>query len=194
MGKKVYCSIECRNEKSKIIVHCAECGKKLIRNKSVATRTKTNRAFCNTRCSAIYINKHKKTGVRRSKLEIWIETVLREKYPHVHFIFNGKEAIGSELDIYVPNLDLAFELNGIFHYEPIHGEERLAGIQNNDNRKFQACLEKQIELCIIDTSQSKNFNVQKSIKYLDIISNIIDLKIRQASHISEIEMGDESNK
>ena len=35
------------------------------------------------------------------------------------------EAINSELDVYVPSLNLAFELNGIFHYEPIYGEKKL---------------------------------------------------------------------
>lgn len=92
-------------------------------------------------------------------------------------IFNGKEIINSELDIYIPSLKLAFELNGIFHYEPIYGEEKLKNIKNNDDRKFQDCLEKNIELCIIDTSGSKNFKPERDKKYFDIISNIINARI-----------------
>ena len=65
-------------------------------------------------------------------------------------------------------------LNGIFHYEPIYGQDKLSQIQNNDNRKFQACIENGIELCIIDSSQQKYFKEQSSLKYLNIITNIIN--------------------
>ena len=81
-------------------------------------------------------------------------------------------------DIYIPSLKLAIELNGIFHYEPIFGEDKLKKVQNNDNRKFQACLEKEIEFCIIDTSQQKYFKEKTSQKYLSIITEIIDLKLK----------------
>lgn len=63
-------------------------------------------------------------------------------------------------------------------YEPIYGENKLNQIQNNDNRKFQACLEKKIELCIIDTSCSVHFKPQRDVKYLNIIRSIIDQKMR----------------
>ena len=71
---------------------------------------------------------------------------------------------------------MAFELNGIFHYEPIFGESKLEQIQNNDSRKFQACLENGIELCIIDASSLTYFKEKSAKKYLDIITNIIDNK------------------
>jgi hypothetical protein len=80
----------------------------------------------------------------------------------------------SELDIYIPSLKLAFELNGIFHYEPIFGNEKLNKIQKNDNNKFLKCQEKNISLCIIDTSSQKYFKEQTSKKILDIIINIIN--------------------
>jgi len=72
---------------------------------------------------------------------------------------------------------LAFELNGIFHYEPIYGQNKLNQIQNNDNRKFQACLENNIELCIIDTSSQTYFKPKTAQKFLDIITNLINNKI-----------------
>ena len=81
------------------------------------------------------------------------------QYPNLEIHYNRKDAINSELDIYIPELELAFELNGIFHYEPIYGAEKLQQIQNNDDRKFQACLEKGISLCIIDTSSLKYFKL-----------------------------------
>ena len=75
-------------------------------------------------------------------------------------------------------VDLFFtpNCNGIFHYEPIYGLEKLQSIQNNDTRKFQACLERGIELCIIDSSSQKIFSEKSSRKYLEIIVTIINKK------------------
>jgi hypothetical protein len=78
-------------------------------------------------------------------------------FPSLDIHYNRKDAINSELDIYIPSLKLAIELNGIFHYEPIYDQDKLDQIQNNDHRKFQACAENGISLCIIDTSSLKYF-------------------------------------
>jgi hypothetical protein len=59
----------------------------------------------------------------------------------------------------------------------------LKKIKNNDNRKFQACLEKNIELCIIDTTSQKVFKEKSSEKYLQIIKNIINKKLGEAAGI-----------
>ena len=133
--------------------------------------------FCSSSCAATYSNAHKTKGTRRSKLEVWLEAQLPLKYPDLVFHFNRKDAIDGELDIYIPSINLAFELNGIFHYEPIYGKDKLNQIRNNDTRKFQACIEKGIELCIIDTSKQTYFKEQTARKYLDIVTNIIDIKI-----------------
>ena len=105
-----------------------------------------------------------------------MEQILPFKYPNLEFHFNRKDAINSELDIYIPTISLAFELNGVFHYEPIYGADKLKQIQNNDNRKFQACLERNIELCIIDVSAMEYFKIDKCQKYLNIITDIIEKK------------------
>lgn len=134
--------------------------------------------FCTQSCSATYNNQHKRYGTRRSKLEEYLEKELTLEYS-TEMHFNRKDTINSEIDIYIPELKLAFELNGIFHYEPIYGPDKLCKIQNNDNRKFQACLEKGIELCIVDTSALKYFKPANAKVYLDIIKSII--KKRQAA-------------
>jgi len=105
-----------------------------------------------------------------------LEKKLKEKYLSLEIHCNRKDAINSELDIYIPNLRIAFELNGIFHYEPIYGKDKLDKIKNNDERKFQACIENNIELCIIDTSRLLYFKESNAVKYLDIISSLIDKK------------------
>ena len=71
---------------------------------------------------------------------------------------------------------MGIELNGILHYEPIYGEDKLLQIQTNDERKFQACLEKGIELCWIDTSTFNHFKIDKAQKYLKTVIQLIDNK------------------
>ena len=155
-------------------VKCTNCNKEFKKEPSQIKRSTNN--FCCQSCAAIYNNTHKTKGTRISKLEKWLHEQLPIIYPNLNFHFNRKDAINSELDIYIPSLKLAFELNGIFHYEPIYGTEKLSSIQNNDNRKMQACLEKDIELCIIDSSSLIYFKEKNVQKYLNIIINLINLK------------------
>ena len=174
--KNKYCSTKCQysSQITKKNMTCINCGDIVIRTPSDVF--KSGNIFCSRSCSATYNNTHKTKGTRRSKLEIYLENQLTELYPDLKIDFNKTDTINSELDIYIPSLKLAIELNGIFHYEPIFGEGKLKKVQNNDNRKFQACLEKGIEFCIIDTSQQKYFKEKTSQKYLSIITKIIDLK------------------
>jgi len=170
----LFCSTRCNNDfriQVRIKKQCKHCGS------SFNVREKEKKTFCSKSCSATFNNCNKKHGTRVSKLEIWIKEKLSDIYSRLKILYNEKETINSELDIYIPELKLAFELNGIFHYEPIHGKDLLKRIKNNDNRKFQACLEKDIELCIIDTSSQKVFKEETSEKFLHIIKNIINSKL-----------------
>jgi hypothetical protein len=177
-SKNKYCSYGCsylaKKNKQKVI--CSNCSIEFEKTPNQIKKSKSGNHFCSRSCAATYNNTHKTTGNRRSKLEIYLEEQLIKLYPDLEIIFNNKIIINSELDIYIPSLKLAFELNGIFHYEPIYGDDKLDQIQNNDQRKFQACLEQGIELCIIDTSQQIKFKEKNSKKYLDIIINIINYK------------------
>lgn len=176
-----YCSMVCFGSSiSKISdENCANCLEQLKCKNSRKKKSKSGKIFCSRSCSVTYHNTHKTSGTRRSKLEIWLEEQLKILFPNLQIIFNGKETVNSELDIYIPSLKLAFELNGIFHYEPIYGSDKLDKIQNNDNRKFQACLEQGIELVIIDSSSLKYFKPTNAQKYLDIIKKIISNKCEE---------------
>ena len=179
-----FCSIQCvgksrigKFQQKRIIKPCLHCGK--LVSKILSQAQKTPNFFCNCSCAATYNNTHKTKGNRRSRLEKFIEEQLSLIFPDLLILYNNKDTINSELDIYVPLLSLAFELNGIFHYEPIYGQKKLASIQNNDKRKIQACLEQKIELCIIDATHLKYFKPEKAQKYLNIVTSLIHQKISQ---------------
>lgn len=122
---------------SPVKVICKNCDIQFM--KSVSELRKTPNSFCSQSCAAIYNNKHKEHGTKRSKLEIYIEKRLKEEFPNLRILYNNKSIIHSELDIYFPDLKIAVELNGIFHYEPIYGHDKLEQIQNNDKQKMINC-------------------------------------------------------
>lgn len=177
-SKNSFCSSVCikkfKDKQYRVLLTCKQCNNIVSRRK---IELKYKNVFCSSSCSAKYNNTHKTKGNKRSKLEIWLEKQLSKLYSNLEIKYNQKSDINSELDIYIPSLKLAFELNGIFHYEPIFGQDKLSSIKNNDQRKFQACLEKNIELCIIDVSKMTNFKESKAVIFLEIITNIINLKI-----------------
>lgn len=177
--KQFYCSRKCASISARTFKYfpCKLCLKEVKRRP--AEICESGNIFCSKVCAAIYNNKHKTKGCRRSKLEVYIETKLKEQFKTLTIVCNSKTAINSELDFYFPSLKLAVELNGIFHYEPIYGKEKLEKIQNNDNRKFQACLERGIELVIIDTSSVKYLKENIALKYYSIVEAIIKSKLAQ---------------
>ena len=168
-----YCSLKCHHAActKRIKIKCKQCNKELYIIPYRINKSKSGNFFCSRSCAATYNNTHRKTGTRQSKLELWLKDKLSILYPNLEILYCDKTTINSELDIYIPSLKLAFELNGIYHYEPIHSMNKL-------KQKYQACLENNIELCIIDASQLKYFKERNCIKYLDIVTKIINLKIK----------------
>lgn len=167
-----HCSIAC--QKNGQIYKCKQCGNDVYRTPGSFKQYNSKHVFCSHSCNATYQNMHKTKGYRRSKLEIWIEKQLTELYPTLEIHYNKTNALDVELDIYIPSLKLAFELNGIFHYEPIYSQKKLDRTKMFDQMKFQLCIGKQIGLCIIDTSHQTKFTEKSSIVFLDIIRKIVD--------------------
>ena len=171
LKQKLYCSKKCSglSKVSAKKIPCDQCGKIVVKHINQIKRSKSGKAFCTVSCATSYNNTHKKHGTTISKCELIVQEKLLQLYPTMEFMFNSKDVINSELDIYIPKLKLAFELNGIFHYEPIHGQTKLTKIQVNDANKFQLCQLHEISLCIIDTSARK-FKPDKALKVIvDII-------------------------
>lgn len=177
--KKDFCNRGCgsqyRYRGHRIDVACTQCGS--MQSRSVGRVSKSKNHFCSQTCATTWNNQHKTTGTRRSKLEVWLESQLSSLYPGLEFHFNRTDAIEAELDIYVPSLKLAFELNGIFHYEPIYGADKLERIHKNDHRKVLACAEHGIGLCVIDSSSMLNFKEKKAERFLGIVQGLVDRAI-----------------
>lgn len=164
------CYSEAKSETNRIKTVCKNCNNPITKTKA---EWSANGNYCNRSCAATYNNKNKKFGCRTSKFELYCQGKLKTDFPLIEFIFNGKSTIGSEIDIYVPALRLAFELNGIVHYEPIYGVDKFEKIKDNDKQKFITCYEKGIEFVIIDTSRL-TYNVEKRfLPYYERIHNII---------------------
>lgn len=170
-----YCSKTCIFVKSAKSVTCKQCNSNF--KKDLAHIRQSPNHFCSRSCAASYNNTHKSYGTRRSKLEIYIESQLKVLYPSLIIDYNKKSAINSELDIYISSLNLAFELNGILHYEPIYGNEKLSKIQSNDISKLESCHNAKIDLHVINTSQHHYVNDTTNKKYLDVIVSIINTKL-----------------
>jgi hypothetical protein len=117
-------------------------------------------------------------------LERWLEVQLGARYPTLRILFNDCIAIKAELDIYIPSLRLAFELNGIFHYEPIFGQDKLSQTQNKDKYKLHACTKAGIDLCVIDTSGARYFKPKGSQRFLDIITRVIDERMAVTTELA----------
>lgn len=166
------------------VVSCTVCSKTFSRTKAQIRQSKSGRQFCSQSCAATYNNAHKTTGTRRSKLEVYLEQQLRTELPSLELICNGKDAIGSELDFYFPQLRLAIEFNGIFHYEPIYGTDKLERIQTNDQQKSIACLAAGIEFCTIDTSTVKRITQVVKERYWNIVKNLVVPLLGRAGNTS----------
>ena len=170
---QLYCCVNCRQYKFKRI--CERCNNSYLSDKSTSR-------FCSGSCRSIKLNLHQfahtKSGRSRSKIEIWLETQLLSKFQNLTFVFNDKQTINMELDIYLPELKLAFELNGVFHYLPIYGEGTLTKIQNRDQVRSLKCYDNGIELVTINLGNNA-FTVKKSNDILEIISNFIFKNIKR---------------
>ena len=112
-GRLKYCSKNCydANQTTKISVNCKQCNKEFFKTKNQVI--KFPNSFCSSSCSATYNNTHKKFGIRRSKLEKWLEQNLIQSYPNLEFHFNRKDTINAELDIYILILQILFILYSI---------------------------------------------------------------------------------
>ena len=148
-----FCSTKCSGRYTTqlrtIIMNCANCDNQIIRQRSQFKKSKSGRSFCNNSCAASYNNKLKRKS-RRSKIEIKFYNLLVKEFPNLKILPNDKTMLdGLEADIAIPSLKLAIEWNGIVHFKPIYGQQKLDKVKNKDTEKLKIASNKNINLIVI---------------------------------------------
>jgi serine/threonine protein kinase len=181
-SKKLFCSSECHNKykNKKVEVECLVCKKLFLKDLFEVNRSPRN--CCSQYCYKILQKYHKDWGSNRSKLECAIEKNLYNIFPF-EIIYN-KTHIGYELDINIPSLSLAFEFNGIFHYKPIYGIEKLLRVQQIDREKVAECKKRNIKLIVIDVSKDKSTKKVIRERFEQVLS-IINERIEELNFPSD---------
>ncbi len=148
---KEFCNRICKGKYSnkQEICICEWCGKKIARRKSQLKKSITGHVFCNLSCAASFNNTQKRKS-RRSKMEVKLFNLLKTEFPSLEILANNKNILdGYEVDIIFPQINLAIEWNGIVHYKPIYGNDKLNLIQKRDIEKQEIAQKKNIELIVI---------------------------------------------
>lgn len=173
-----FCSRVCSSkfQDKKDDVECFVCGKQF--KKSHYKSKNKPRHCCSLDCVKVLNNNFKDWGSSRSKLEFAIENHLGIIFSVLDIRYN-KTDTGYELDIFIPDLKLAIEINGIHHYENIFKNNRFERTQQIDREKIVKCNELGINLIVIDVSrdgQSKRIQAQRISEVEQIIRDrIIEL-------------------
>jgi hypothetical protein len=177
-----FCSQQCGRlaHRKAVAVACEWCEAWFTKQAKEIRRSKHH--FCGRSCAARWRNAHKTHGVRRSKLERWLEERLRKGFPRTDFRFNSRP-FGHELDIYVPALRIAYEINGVAHYRPIWGESKLASVQANDDLRRVSCAARGVGLIEIDVSQMQHFTPKNGLPILQRITDDLNERARKESNL-----------
>lgn len=167
--KNTFCNSTCagnyngkiKSEKNSDTISCSFCNNKFIRKKSLNITRKTKEEklnFCSQECNGLHavrlgkgiFDSNQNYIKLRSNLELFIESKIRNEFPFLYLeVCNRTLMNGLELDFYIPSIKLAIEINGIFHYSPIHGEDLLFKIQTKDKLKIDFCFTNKIQLIIV---------------------------------------------
>lgn len=180
-----YCSLKCLTEHNTVNlqIKCKWCGKSKIVNHAKLKKSKSGNMFCNQSCAASYNNTQRRKS-RRSKCEIILFNMLCAEFSNIEFLPNNKSMLnGYEIDIAVPSLNLGIEWNGIVHYKPIYGEEKLLKIQTIDQKKIHIAAEQNINLIIIPDLVSTTSKISEAYHQICSIIKEISERQRQESNL-----------
>ena len=110
-------------------------------------------------------------------------------FPDLKIINNDhKTCDGLEIDVCIPELNLAIEWNGILHREPIYGFIKFASIKKNDKMKKKLLLKMNWSIIIVNDYDSKK-PLQYSKKVCTFISGLINKNKIKPKTIYELEVG-----
>jgi len=173
--KNTFCTSQCQHKFKikQIKVKCGFCGKELKRRPKEIKKSKSGNSFCGSSCAAKYNNQFKRQS-RRSQIEVKFYNLLAKEFPQLNILPNDKNMLsGLEVDIAIPSLKLAIEWNGIVHFKPIYGKNKLDKVQQIDAKKLKIAANKNINLIVIPDFVSNDKILQKAfVECCNIIKNL----------------------
>lgn len=174
-----FCSKECSYayKDKKIDLKCGWCNASLKQTLAEYKKSKSGFAFCNRSCSVSYNNTQRRKS-KRSKCEIMLFDLIQQHYPNLNVLPNDKNLLeGFEVDIAIPELNLAIEWNGIVHYKPIYGEEKLDKIKSVDIKKQLLAQKNNIRLIVIsDLVSTKAFVNEAFMNIVKIVDELLSYR------------------
>ena len=163
----------------KHMINCPECNvlfKPLKDRKH--NKAKHNQRFCSKSCRMRYFNKnfHINKGCKRniSFPEDYLFLKIKEVFPFLNIIQSDRKTLqsGLEIDICMPDISLAIEVNGPVHYFPIFGEKKLVDVQLKDSAKFRELSDMNYSFFVINVSEVSSRKKQKQ-----LIDEVFETKI-----------------
>lgn len=152
-GQK-FCSNQCKfdSSKNKIEVSCFYCQKKT--SKTPYQIKLAEHIFCGNSCKGKYYS-WKNEGRRRSSSEIKLCEIIKQDFPNIEVLENTRDVLNChlEIDIWIPSINLAIELNGPCHFINIYGDKIYQKTLTNDETKKKEILERGFNLLIININQ-----------------------------------------
>lgn len=148
-----------------IIWNCPVCNKELkLRPCDIKKRK-----YCSGKCRNI-INNQSLSG-STSIAEKMLQEALTINFPNLKIMYNDRKILnGLELDVYIPELNMGIEWNGIYHYRKVREDNSLERTIIKDKYKIKKCFELKIKLIVIkDLTSNKKFireEIKKIIKYV----------------------------
>lgn len=143
--------------------------------KNCGTETK-NKKFCSKNCQCEYKFKHGKR--KRSKLEKYLYSRIQKDFYGLEVKSNDRTVLNEnlELDIYLPKIRVAFEIQGLMHYKFVkyfhHTYDNFIKQRIRDNRKRILCFHNGIILIYIQNFSTFNVKTAEKI-YLEQVRPVI---------------------
>lgn len=182
LKEKNFCSVKCsaiffnrprkkikipKLKRMKKTTQCKFCGKKTI-----------NKFYCNGTCRNKDQNKLKNGS--KSYAEKVLCAKIKSHFPKWEILENNRTILnGLELDVYIPHLKLGIEWNGIYHIEPIKGNDVLQKIIGKDLKKQIRCNKQGISLLVISDRTSHR-------KFIEETTDEIINKLKQLEMASRV--------
>lgn len=146
------------------IVKIKQKHKKIWESKSEDERANLQRA------ANIAIRASSKVGSKLEKflLNGLLNAGIDTKFHYEQTLVNTK----LQIDLYIPTINLAIEVDGPSHFDPVWGQESLKKTKSYDNKKQGLIIGKGMNLVRI--KQQMDFSVSRSSIVLDRLLNLID--------------------